>query len=60
MAKLCPYGLKILKKNNEKKPKEPFLSQQEKNISKTDLQYLHSMKTYRVDRLDKENISRID
>ena len=63
MAKLCPYGLKILKKNNEKKPKEPFLSQQEKNIIKTDLQNLKSMEIDRVasyTSLDKTNISRIE
>ena len=44
-----------------KKLEEPFLCQQDKNIIKTDLQYLQSMKIDRVTSytpLDKANISR--
>ena len=42
----------LMPKNNEKtmkkKLQEPFLSKQEKNIIKTDLQYLQSIKSDRV------------
>ena len=62
LDKTMPLWPKNIEKTM-KKLEKPFLSQQDKNIIKTDLQYLQNMETDRVasyTSLDKANISIIE
>ena len=63
LDKTMPLWPRNTEKIMKKKLEEPFLSKQEKNVIKSDLMYLQSMKTDRVasySTLDKAHISRIE